>query len=85
MEVNNMTKTRNITSKNKHSYLIEVTPANPNKETFRIPVVDVRDGEDARELASKLTRSSNGFRGSKFMKPSYAYMGGSYNVSYKQK
>ena len=53
-------------------------------DKFVIPVVDVRVNEDHRRMAEQITKSSNGHKGSKFMKQSYSLLGRSYNVSQKK-
>lgn len=52
-------------------------------EKFTIPVIDVRRGEDARRMATHITKTTNSQRGSKFMKPSYSVMGKCYQNSFK--
>lgn len=46
-----------------------------------IPVVDVRDGKEARERAARMIKGS---QQSKYLKPSYGAGGGCYQVSHKR-
>lgn len=55
-----------------------------NKDKFIIPVVDVRRSEDKRRIANKINKASNAHRGSKYMKPSFAQHGLSYQTSHKK-
>lgn len=49
--------------------------------TFHIPMIDVRDGDDARQAAKALiSRSSQ----SKYIRPSESFLGLTYNTSIKQ-
>lgn len=50
-----------------------------NKETFTIPVVDVRTSENHRKKATKIIKNRNAHQGSKFMKTSYSLWGYKYN------
>lgn len=50
-----------------------------SKETFIVPVLDVRRNEDARRRANAFIRAGNIQRGSKFMKISYSGYGYRYN------
>ena len=54
------------------------------KETFIIPVVDVRTSERHREAAEDIIKQSNIFKGSRFFKQSYSWYGFSYNTSMKK-
>ena len=63
-----------LKSEGKLSHLIKVV--NNLGFTFHIPVVDVRDGENERAAAKNLLKS----RGSKYMKPSFAAYGDSYQM-----
>lgn len=60
------------------SHVIKVTPVtNP---TFYIPVVDVRDGDEQRDLAIGMIKENNRNKGSKYMKPTITgLLGESYN------
>lgn len=71
------TKVTVIRNEGKLSYNIKVET---KKESFMIPVIDVRDGEAERRI-SKLM--SKGHR-SKFMPPSFSQSGHSYQVSRKK-
>lgn len=72
------TKISHLKKENKFSYGIKVET---EKDAFVIPVVDVRDGEDARRKAENIIKSQN--KG-KFMQPSFSVMGYSYQVSRKK-
>lgn len=61
-----------LKTERKHSHLIKVT--NNSGLTFHIPVIDVRDGNDERKIAKSFLKN----KGSKFMRPSYAAYGDSY-------
>ena len=50
-----------------------------DKDSFVIPVIDVRASEDARRIANQMGKQV----GSKFMKESFSVLGYSYNVSRK--
>lgn len=76
-----MTKVEKLTTEGKRSYVIKVTTVNSLTGSFYIPVVDVRDGEDERERANEMLKSSNQ---SRFLKPSFGSGGGSYQVSRKK-
>ena len=62
----------------KLSYNINVET---EKEMFVIPVVDVRDGDTARKVAEAAIKASNS---SRFMKPTFSSVGGSYQTSHKK-
>lgn len=66
----------------KKSHGIRVTRS--NGETFTIPVIDVRDGDEARKAVSVIQKSTNSWRGSSFLKRSYSVMGPSYQNSHKR-
>jgi len=72
------TKISTLKKGNKFSYGIKVKT---EKETFVIPVVDVRDGEKERAISKSIIKAQNQ---SKFTKPSYSVMGHSYHVSRKK-
>lgn len=65
----------------KRSYVIKV---DTHDDSFRIPVVDVRDGEKAREMATSIQKARNVAQGSKFFQPSFSLLGYSYNHSAKK-
>lgn len=71
-----------ITTEGKLGYLIEVSSLKKGK--FVIPVVDVRDGKEDRELAERMLKDSNRVVGSKYFRPSYSWYGFSYNQSMKK-
>lgn len=50
------------------------------KETFTVPVLDVRRN---REIAELVLKGANIAKGSKYIKPSYSWYGYSYNHSMK--
>jgi hypothetical protein len=72
-----MTKKFNLINKNKQlvGYKIET-----DKDSFIIPVVDVRRNEDQRRIAERMVKNNNR---SKFMHPSFSQIGLSYQVSRK--
>lgn len=45
------------------------------KETFTIPVLDVRRSDGTRRRANEFIKDANAHRGSKFLKPSYSLYG----------
>lgn len=55
-----------------------------SKETFTIPIVDVRNGFSQRERADEMIKQENIQRGSKYFSPSTSLMGYSYNNSMKK-
>ena len=63
-----------------YSYVIN----NESKEDgkFKIPVIDVRDGEAARKKISEIRKAVNKQTGSKFMKESFSMLGRSYREHY---
>ena len=75
------TKVTKILSENKLSHLIEVETFGIIPKKFHIPVMDVRDGEEEREIGVKILKTNNT---SKFLKPSYGIGGNSYQQSYKK-
>lgn len=60
---------------------IRITPAKGRKDKrpFNIPVVDVRNGDEARQKANSMAKGTN----SRFIKPSFSGLGLSYNSSKK--
>lgn len=78
-----LTKTivETISDPSLRGYLIKVTK--PNDKPFFIPVTDVRDGDEQRKAIAKLIKSNNKMNGSKYMRPSQAAFGDSYQDSYK--
>lgn len=75
------TKVTTLKQEGRLSYGIKVETS---KETFVIPVLDVRDGDAAREQITHTQTTSNYHKGSRFMRPSYAGWGGCYQNSYKK-
>ena len=72
-----MAKVSTLKQEGKASYGIKVET---EKETFVIPVVDVRDGDEARNQGERILKAANQ---SRFMRPSFSEMGRSYQVSRK--
>lgn len=72
-----------LVQEDRRSYLIEVTKFNNGIEDdkFKIPVIDVRDGEEARKKVNSMLRDNNS---SIFTKPSFSVIGKSYQVSHKK-
>ena len=77
-----MTKTEVLQAEGKRSYSIKVTTDKSLTGPFYIPVVDVRDGEKEREIANGILKAA---RQSKYLRPSFAVGGGSFQVSRKKK
>lgn len=73
-----MTKVSTLKQDGKLSYDIKVQTA---KDKFVIPVIDVRDGEVARDRVNQIIKSQHR---SKFTNPSYSAGGNSYQVSQKK-
>lgn len=76
-----MTKVTTLKKENQLSHIIRVETA---KDTFDIPVLDVRDGLPARSRANGILKARNYRTGSRFMKPSYSVGGNSYQNSFKK-
>ena len=72
-----MTKRFNLINKNTKE--IVGIKVETDKEVFVIPIVDVRRNDDQRRIAERMNKGKS----SKFMKPSYAQLGLSYQVSRK--
>lgn len=72
------TKITHLKKENKLSYGIKVET---EKETFIVPVIDVRDGESERSAVKSMIKAQNK---SKFMNPSFSVLGHSYKVSRKK-
>lgn len=75
-----MTTISKIQQEGKCSYELLVTTKD---DKFKIPVVDVRDGDQAREKANAILKSSKVTSNSKHMRPTFAQGGGCYQVSRK--
>lgn len=75
-----MTKVYNLLNKKDEVIGINVET---KKESFTIPVVDVRRSDDQRRKANQILKAANIHKGSKFFSPSYSWLGYSYNVSRK--
>lgn len=75
------TKVSLLTREGKLSHRIKVET---HDDSFTIPVIDVRDGEIAREQAADIIKSRNIAQGSKFFSPSFSLHGYSYNHSMKK-
>ena len=74
-----MTTTQQLITDGMRSHQIEVkTDAGQH---FKIPVIDVRDGDNARELIKQIIKRSSR---SKYMSPSFSVGGNSYQVSAKK-
>lgn len=78
-----MTKVSKLTQENKYSYGIKVENDGNRRiwADFVIPVVDVRDGENARQRIGQMVKSASR---SKFLAPTYSAGGNSYQVSQKK-
>lgn len=76
-----MTTVTTLKQDNRCSYGIKVET---DKQDFVIPVIDCRDGEEARKRTARTEKQVRNNRGSKFMKPSYSVMGNCYQVSHKK-
>ena len=64
------------------SYGIKYTKQ--SEATFIIPVVDVRDGKDQREVVNKSIKECNRRKGSRYITPTFTtVLGYSYNDSMK--
>ena len=76
------TTVQKITDPSLKSHVIKVTPVNGT--SFHIPVVDVRDGQEQRDIAKIMLKESNRRKPSQFMKPSESESGLTYNDSTKK-
>lgn len=76
-----MTKTTTVKREGQLSHLIKVETS---KETFTIPVFDVRDGLPARSRANQILKGANYKSGSRFMRPSFSVNGNCYQNSFKK-
>lgn len=77
-----MTKVeKTVPAEGKRSYDIIVTT---KKDKFKIPVVDVRDGETERQNAESILNASKVNNSSRFMRPTFAQGGGCYQTSRKR-
>jgi len=78
-----MTKVSTLKQEGRFSYGIKVQNDGNRRQwhDFVIPVIDVRDGEDARYQATQIQKAANQ---SRFMKPSFSVIGNSYQVSHKK-
>lgn len=72
----NKTKINHLLDKNDNLVGIEVET---RKETFVVPVVDVRLGDSKRRKANQILKDANIKRGSKFMKQTFSLWGYKYN------
>jgi hypothetical protein len=73
-----ITKTQVISDPSLKSYIIKVMSA--KGPTFTIPVVDVRDGQEQRDIVTDMAKNNNRRAGSKYMKPTITgFFGESYN------
>lgn len=74
------TQVKELRKEGQASYGIQVTT---HDDKFVIPVIDVRDGDDARRYAKHILKQSNGI-GGKHMKQTFSLYGHSYQVSQKK-
>lgn len=65
------------------SHYIEITKFTDNVETdkFYIPVIDVRDGKEQRDIVNRIERATNQ---SKYMRPTFSVIGRCYQASHKK-
>lgn len=78
-----MTKRSILKTEGKLSHAIHVETDGVNAQKFNIPVIDVRDGDKAREAVKKVEKYANITRGNRYFKQSFSLYGYSYNMSMK--
>ena len=75
------TKVEILQNDNQASYGIKVTT---EKDVFVVPILNVKDGQPTRDRINYMTKNNNIRKGSKFMHPTFAVNGNSYQVSHKK-
>ena len=77
-------QTEIIQTKGKSSYVLKNTPrkGRKDKKPFNIPVIDVRDGDKARQAVNQML--SKGANGSKFIRESFSVLGHSYQTNHRK-
>lgn len=75
------TKVSRLTKENTYSYGIKVETE--KRGTLVVPVIDVRDGQHARNDGNRLWKNSRVSKGSNFMRPSFSVNGNCYQSSQK--
>lgn len=76
-----MTKVSTLKKEGQLSHVIKVETS---KETFNIPVIDVRDGLASRIRANGIIKAANYRRGSQYMTSSFSVNGNCYQNSFKK-